>query len=300
MSTGGYTPFLFKSHNISHVAHSAIKHAIRNGQITGIDLNMALKPEFCEACAKAKSAHQPYPKESKTRAKKFGEQVHWDLWGPASVKSLNGNHYMAAQIDDATRQTKLYFQAKKSQMFDSYKKDEAYIETQTGNCIKVCCSNKGSEFMSTKMTDHQDSKGTKRELTVYDLPPQNGVSERGMRTRAEQAHALLIASGLPCFLWEEAMRHSAWLQDCTPAHTLNGKTPYEAANKKKPHLAGIQEFGAAAYVKDLAAVKLDSQAKEGRFVGYDSESKGYRIYWPEKRLISIEWNVVFNQDDINS
>jgi hypothetical protein len=40
-------------------------------------------------------------------------------------------------------------------------------------------------------------------------------------------------------------------------HALNGKTHYEMAKGKKPHLAGIQEFGAAAYVKDLKARKLD-------------------------------------------
>ena len=49
---------------LGHVAHSAIKHAIANGQITSIDLDMTLKPEFCEACTKAKSARQPFPKES--------------------------------------------------------------------------------------------------------------------------------------------------------------------------------------------------------------------------------------------
>ena len=79
-----------------------------------------------------------------------------------------------------------------------------------------------------------------------------------------------------------------------------GSSPYEAANHKKPHLAGIQEFGVAAYVKDLAAGKLDAWSKKDRFVGYDSESKGYRIYWPEKRSISVEQNVVSNQDDTNS
>ena len=44
-------------------------------------------------------------------------------------------------------------------------------------------------------------------------------------------------------------------------------------HKKKPHLAGIQEFRVAAYIKDL---------KVGQFVGYDSESKGYQIYWLQK------------------
>jgi len=66
----------------------------------------------------------------------------------------------------------------------------------------------------------------------------------------------------------------------------------------KPHLSGIQEFGAAAYVKDLAAGKLDPRATKGRFVGYDSESKGYRIYWAEKGSVSVERNVVFNPEDM--
>ena len=33
-------------------------------------------------------------------------------------------------------------------------------------------------------------------------------------------------------------------------------------------------------------------------MGYDSESKGYRIHWPEKRLIRVECSIVFSQDDM--
>jgi hypothetical protein len=285
---------------LGHISYDAIKHAISKGHITGIELDSDSKPDFCEACAKAKSAREPFPKQSKTRATNYGERVHWDLWGPASVKSLNGHSYVAARIDDASRETKLYFQEKKSQTFDSYKKDEAYIETQTGNRIKASRSDRGGEFLSAQIINHQDQKGTVRELTVHDSPPQNGVAERGMRTRAERARALLIASGLPRFLWEEAMKHSTWLQNQTPARALDGKTPYEAVHKKKPHLAGLQEFGAAAYVKDLKAGKLDPRAQVGRFVGYDAESKGFRIYWPGKWSITIERNVVFNEKDVHT
>jgi len=283
---------------LGHIAHSAIRYAITQNLITGIDLDLDSKPEFCEPCAKAKSARQPFPQESQTRATEYGEQVHWDLWGPASVKSLNGHYYAAARIDDATRENKLYFQAKKSETANSYKWDEAYIETQSGNRIKVSHSDRGGEFLSKELIQHQDNKGTVRELTVHDSPQQNGTAERGMRTRAERARALLIASGLPRFLWEEAMNHGTWLQNRTPARALKGKTPYEMKNNKKPHLAGIQEFGAAAYIKDLKAGKLDARAQVGRFVGYDSESKGYRIYWPHKRSVTVERNVVFNEDDV--
>ena len=113
--------------------YGAISHAVSKGFIARIELDSDSKPEFCKACAKVKAARQPFPKESKTRAEKYGEHVHWDLWGPAMVKSLNGHFYVAARIDNATRETKLYFPNKKSETIDSYKLDEAFIETQTGN-----------------------------------------------------------------------------------------------------------------------------------------------------------------------
>lgn len=90
-----------------HVSCQAISHAVAKGYITGIELEPGSKPEFCEACVKAKAARQPFPQESKTRATKYGERVHWDLWGPATVKSINGHYYVAARIDDATRETKV-------------------------------------------------------------------------------------------------------------------------------------------------------------------------------------------------
>ena len=118
-----------------------------------------------------------------------------------------------------------------------------------------------------------------------------------MRTHAEWARALLFASGLPRSLWAEAMLHSVWIENRMQTHALNDQTPYEAVTGNKPHLGSIQAFVAAAYVKNLKARKLDEQARKGRLVGYDFESKGYQIYWPGRRTISIERDVVFNYAD---
>ena len=52
--------------HLGHISSAAIKHVIAKGFITGIDLDKSLKPEFCEACVKAKSARQPFPQESET------------------------------------------------------------------------------------------------------------------------------------------------------------------------------------------------------------------------------------------
>ena len=69
-------------------------------------------------------------------------------------------------------------------------------------------------------------------------------------------------------------------------------------HKKVPHLGNIHEFGTVVYVKDLKAGKLDACAKLGWFISYDSESKGFRIYWPNKRSATVERDVIFNQEDV--
>ena len=82
----------------------------------------------------------------------------------------------------------------------------------TGSLLFIS-HNKGGEFKLEAMRTHQDQKGTKQEYTAHDSPSQNGVAERGMITRAKHTWTLLLSSGLPCFLWEEAMNHSTWLQN---------------------------------------------------------------------------------------
>jgi len=94
------------------------------------------------------------------------------------------------------------------------------------------------------------------------------------------------------------MKHVEWVKEKSPHNALDGKTPYKMKHDKKPYLACIHEFSAAAYVKDLKARKLDEHAQLGQFVGYNLESKGYRIYWPLKWSVSVKRNVVFNDGDV--
>lgn len=135
--------------------------------------------------------------------------------------------------------------------------------------------------------------GIERQLTVHDLPQQNGVAERLNRTLVEHARAMLLARNMPKFLWAEAIDYATWLKNRLPSRATPGHTPYELVNKSKPNLAAAHEFGCKVYVHSPEGGKLEARAKESIFVGVDEESKGFRIYWPEKRRISIERNVSF-------
>ena len=119
----------------------------------------------------------------------------------------------------------------------------------------------GGEFLSNKFAQHFKQRGTQRELTVHNSPPQN----------SEATRTLVIASGLPHYLWAKAMAYGCWILNQMPTCALDGKTPYKMATGRKLNLTGIQHFGTAADVKLKNARKLNKRASKGHFIGYDSE-----------------------------
>jgi hypothetical protein len=61
---------------LGHVAQGAIKYAVKQGLIEGVELDSTSTPEFCEAYMKARATHQPFPEEMANRACTYGELVH--------------------------------------------------------------------------------------------------------------------------------------------------------------------------------------------------------------------------------
>ncbi|KIY61108.1 hypothetical protein CYLTODRAFT_330967, partial [Cylindrobasidium torrendii FP15055 ss-10] len=61
-----------------------------------------------------------------------------------------------------------------------------------------------------------------------------------------------------------------------------GITPFEAFYKRKPDLSNLHEFGCTVWVHDWlkSDSKLKPRAREGKWIGYDAESNGHRIYYP--------------------
>ena len=277
---------------LGHVSQTAVKHAV--SLVDGLELDTESNPEFCDTCVKAKATRQTFPQESKNRAKTYGEVIHTDLWGPAQTTSLGGHSYYISFTDDFSRETKLTFLKQKSEALASYKQYEAWLGRQrAGAKVKTVRSDRGGEYLSSEFDKYLQDNGIERQLTVHDSPQSNGVAERLNRTLVEHARAMLLARDLPKFLWAEAVNYATWLKNRLPSHAIPGHTPFDLIHGRRPSLSEAHEFGSPAYVRLENTGKLEARAEEVVFVGVDEESKGYRVYWPAKRRVSVERNVSF-------
>jgi hypothetical protein len=284
---------------LGHVSHEQAKLLVAKGLVDGINLEAGSTPSTCESCEWAKGTRKAITKvQDGERCAVVGDKIHSDLWGPSPVETIGRKRYYVSFTDDFSRYTNIYFLQTKDETFGSYCVYEAWLLTQYNVRIKCLNSDRGGEYLLKEFSDHLKRAGTTRRLTVHDTPEHNGVAERGNRTNLEIVRAMLHDSGLPKFLWAEAMSHAIYLRNRTWTRAIGNTTPYKLLNGRKPDLTGIQPWGCKVRVHDTDGSKLDSRSKVGHWVGFDPNTKdGHRIYWPEKRSISVERSVKFNFDD---
>ena len=283
---------------LGHVSHDRAKLLVKKGLVEGVTLEEGSETVVCESCEWAKGNRKKMSKvREDERRTAVGEEIHSDLWGKAEVESINRKLYYVSFTDDYSRYTNIYFLHKKDETFESYKAYEAWLLNQYGARIKCLRSDRGGEFRSDEFTDHLKKAGTVRKLVVHDTPEHNGVAERLNRTLLEKVRAMLHDSGLPKFLWAEATAHAVYIKNRTWTRTIGETTPFELLNGYKPNIGDLHQWGCKVRVHSNrdGDSKLDGRSKIGRWMGFDTETKdGHRIYWPERRLVSVERSVKFN------
>jgi hypothetical protein len=120
-----------KLHRIlGHVSHPALHDAVTKGLVEGVELDSTSKAEFCEACMQAKATHQSFPKETLHRAKKYGELIHTDLWGPAQTATISRCLYYISFTNNFSRETQVAFLKHKSEVLVAFKTYETMLTTQ--------------------------------------------------------------------------------------------------------------------------------------------------------------------------
>ncbi|GJU62276.1 retrovirus-related pol polyprotein from transposon TNT 1-94 [Tanacetum coccineum] len=251
----------------------------------------------CKGYELGKSRRLPFSKAGVTRATQKLEIMHSDICGPMSTTSWSGNKYFVLFIDDYTRMCWVYFLSSKASIFSIFKSFKKLVEVQSGSTLRFLRTDNGGEYTSNEFEDFLRQQGVIHQVTVPYSPQQNGVSERKNRTVMEMARSMLYEKKLPKTFWAEAVATSVYLLNRLATKAVSGKTPIEAWSGIKPSIQHLKVFGSISYyhIPDIKRSKLDAKARKGIFVGYATESKGYRIYDLTDSKIVISRDVTFDE-----
>lgn len=254
----------------------------------------------CEPCIKGKQHRLPFGTSS-SKTSKTCEIIHADVCGPMEESSLGGSRYFLLIKDDYSHYKSVYFMKHKSEVKQHLKYFLLSSKKETGNEVKILRSDNGLEFDNQEVKSLLKEKGIRFQKTVPYTPEQNGKAEREMRTIVEAARTMLLAKGMDKSFWGEAVNTAVYTLNRTGTSTIENKTPYEIWYNQRENIKNLQVFGTEAYVhipKEKRR-KLDAKSKKGIFVGYEENTKGYRIYFPENRKIECARDVNFSNHEQN-
>ncbi|PPQ88011.1 hypothetical protein CVT25_001094 [Psilocybe cyanescens] len=107
---------------MGHIAPAAVRALVEEGQVEGVELEDEREMRSCESCKYAKMTRKTIRKErAEPKAATFGNEVHSDVWGPASTQTLHHKQYYAFFTDDATHWSIIKLLHSKDDTFPAYK-----------------------------------------------------------------------------------------------------------------------------------------------------------------------------------
>lgn len=99
--------------------------------------------------------------------------------------------------------------------------------------------------------------------------------------------------------WAEAVNTAVYVLNRTGPSPVNNKTSFELFFKKKPSINHLRVFGSEVFVhipKEKRR-KWNKKAKNGIFIGYCDDTKGYRVWIPEEKKIEVSRDIVFRENN---
>ena len=280
---------------MGHLSFSGLSFLTKSKHVEGIPVIETID-RVCDCCLFGKQHRERFPKKSETRAQKPGQRIHSDLMGPFP-SSLGGSRFILVFTDDYSRKSWTFFLKHKSETFRHFCYFKQKLEGETGTHLQVLRSDRGGEYLSHEFNQYCMTNGIHRELTQAKTPQQNGVSERRNRTIMERARCIAADSRLPGFLWPEAVAMATYLINRSPTRSNFGIPPEASYTGKSVDLKDLKIFGSLAFVHipHGERKKLEYKSRKCMFVGYDLQSKAYRVYDHTRKKIIITRDVVFDE-----
>jgi hypothetical protein len=222
-----------------------------------------------------------------------------DLFGPIAYISIGGSKYCLVIVDDYSRFTWVFFLQEKSQTQETLKGFLRWAQNEFGVRIKKIRSDNGTEFKNSQIEGFLEDEGIKHEFYSPYTPQQNGVVERKNITLLDMVRTMLDEYKTPDRFWAKAINTACYSINRLYLHRILKKTSYKLLTGKKPNVSYFRVFGSKCFilVKRGRKSKFAPKAIEGFLLGYDSNTRAYRVFNKSTGLVEVSCDIVF--DDTN-
>jgi hypothetical protein len=111
------------------------------------------------------------------------------------------------------------------------------------------------------------------------------------------ARIMLDEYKTPDRFWAEAINTACYSINRLYLHQILKKTSYELLTGKKPNVSYFRVFGSKCFilVKRGIKSKFAPKAVEGFSLGYDSNTRAYRVFNKSTGLIEVSCDIVFDE-----
>jgi hypothetical protein len=161
--------------------------------------------------------------------------------------------------------------------------------------IKKFRSDNGTEFKNSQIQGFLEEEGIKHEFSSPYKPQQNGVVERKNRSLLDMARTMLDEYKTPDRFWADAINTACYSINRLYIHRILKKTSYELLTGKKPNVSYFIVFGSKCFIliKRGRNSKFAPKAVEGFLLGYDSNTRAYRVFNKSTGLVKVSCDIVF-------
>jgi hypothetical protein len=99
------------------------------------------------------------------------------------------------------------------------------------------------------------------------------------------------------WFWAEAINTACYSINRLYLHQILKKTSYELLTSKKPNVSNFRVFGSKCFilVKRGRKSKFAPKAVEGFLLGYDSNTRAYRVFNKSTGLVEVSCDIVFDE-----
>jgi hypothetical protein len=191
----------------------------------------------------------------------------------------------------------VFFLQEKSQTQEILKGFLRWAQNEFGLRIKKIRSDNGMEFNNSHIEGFLEEEGIKHEFSSPYTPQQNGVVERKNRTLLDMARTMLDEYKTPDRFWAEATNTACYSINWLYLHRILKKTSYELLTGKKPNVSYFRVFGSKCFilVKRGRKPKFAPKVVEGFLLGYDSNTRAYRVFNKSTGLVEVYCDIVFDE-----